>query len=204
MISELLLRTSGNEFVGLDNYERLFRGRHHLHGDQEQRPLGADRPCRGDRGRPVFAVLTERVRWSVAFKIAVFMPLAVSLFAVGVIWRIMYQQDPDRGAHQRGIVAVPDSFVNDRGVLSQAKPVQRRARGRHAQGFMLKETVPGRRRRPRPHSHATPEIPADGRPTPSSPSRSQGGITGVVWRDFKPGGGTPGRGRVATSPAFPA
>ena len=46
----------------------------------------------------VFAVLTERVRWAVAFKTAVFMPMAISLFAAGVIWRIMDQQEPNRGA----------------------------------------------------------------------------------------------------------
>ena len=42
----------------------------------------------------VFAVLTERIGWSVAFKTAVFMPMAISAFAAGVTLRIMYQQDP--------------------------------------------------------------------------------------------------------------
>ena len=46
----------------------------------------------------IFAVLTERVRWAVAFKTAVFLPMAISAFATGVTWRIMYQQDPDLGA----------------------------------------------------------------------------------------------------------
>jgi alpha-glucoside transport system permease protein len=46
----------------------------------------------------LFAVLTERVRWSVAFKTVVFLPMAISAFATGVTWRIMYQQDPDVGA----------------------------------------------------------------------------------------------------------
>ena len=54
----------------------------------------------------VFAVLTERIRWGVAFKIAVFMPMAVSLFAAGVIWRIMYQQEPSRGALNAIIASV--------------------------------------------------------------------------------------------------
>ena len=49
----------------------------------------------------VFAVLTERVWWATAFKFAVFIPLAVSLFAVGVIWRIMYERDPDRARSTR-------------------------------------------------------------------------------------------------------
>ena len=41
----------------------------------------------------MYAVLTERIRWSVAFKTAVFMPMAISLFASGVIWRVMLQKD---------------------------------------------------------------------------------------------------------------
>ena len=58
----------------------------------------------------VFAVLTERVRWAVAFKIAVFMPMAISLFAAGVIWRIMDQQEPSRGAINAVIGSVHDQF----------------------------------------------------------------------------------------------
>ena len=46
----------------------------------------------------IFAVLTERVRWSVAFKTVVFMPMAISAFAAAVIWRVMDQKDPDIGA----------------------------------------------------------------------------------------------------------
>ena len=43
-------------------------------------------------------MLTERVRWSVAFKTIVFLPMAISAFATGVTWRIMYVQDPNLGA----------------------------------------------------------------------------------------------------------
>ena len=46
----------------------------------------------------IFAVLTERVSWSVAFKTVVFLPMAISAFATGVTWRIMYVQDPNLGA----------------------------------------------------------------------------------------------------------
>ena len=67
----------------------------------------------------IFAVLTERVRWSVAFKTAVFMPMAISLFAAGVIWRIMYQQDPTRGAINAAIGVVHDA-VRPPGVLADA------------------------------------------------------------------------------------
>ena len=34
----------------------------------------------------IFAVLVERVRWSSAFKLVLFMPMAISFVAVGVTW----------------------------------------------------------------------------------------------------------------------
>src|SRR5437899_9247208 len=58
----------------------------------------------------VLAVLTERIAWASFFKIVLFMPLAVSLFAVGVIWRIMYQQNPDQGAINAGLNSIHNIY----------------------------------------------------------------------------------------------
>ena len=70
----------------------------------------------------IFAVLTERVRWAVAFKTIVFLPMAISAFATGVTWRIMYQQDPNVGAiNALGRVGV--DAVSSPGVLSERAPV---------------------------------------------------------------------------------
>ena len=60
----------------------------------------------------VFAVLTERIRWAVAFKTIVFMPMAISLFATGVIWHVMYIKDPQQGAVNAGIGAVKSWFAS--------------------------------------------------------------------------------------------
>ena len=57
----------------------------------------------------VFAVLTERIRWSTAFKAIVFMPMAISLFASGIIWRIVYETDPHRGAINAAVGTVVDA-----------------------------------------------------------------------------------------------
>ena len=46
----------------------------------------------------VFAVVTERIRWATAFKTILFMPMAISLFAAGVIWRLVYDGNPPREA----------------------------------------------------------------------------------------------------------
>ena len=93
-----LLRPSGDEFVGLDNYQAIF---------SEDTLVTAIRnnviwvlfvPAFVTAIGLVFAVLVERVRFSVAFKTVVFMPMAISLFAAGVIWRVMYEKEPDQGA----------------------------------------------------------------------------------------------------------
>ncbi|CAM5674449.1 ABC transporter permease OS=Streptomyces antimycoticus OX=68175 GN=SSPO_095780 PE=3 SV=1 [Streptomyces antimycoticus] len=57
----------------------------------------------------IFAVLTERVRWATAFKLVVFMPMAITLVA-GIIFRLVYEQDPDKGVANAMWVSVHDSF----------------------------------------------------------------------------------------------
>ena len=60
----------------------------------------------------IFAVLTERVRWGTAFKLVVFMPMAISMLAAGIIFRLVYEQDPGRRASPtRSWVGVHDTFA---------------------------------------------------------------------------------------------
>ena len=89
---------SGDNFIWLDNYQTLFSTDTTRTAIKNNAIWLAVVPALVTAIGLVFAVLTERVRWAVAFKIAVFMPMAVSLFAAGVIWRIMDQQEPSRGA----------------------------------------------------------------------------------------------------------
>jgi alpha-glucoside transport system permease protein len=186
-----LFSDRGDEFVWLENYERIFTDDRLLTALKNNALWVLIVPAAVTAVGLIFAVLTERVRWSVAFKIAVFMPLAVSLFAVGVIWRIMYQQDPERGAINAGIEAITGSF-QDQGVLSRANPSTDALEGSAQRGFVLKETVrPGDTALLGLTAVRTPEIPEDAEEA-VRPEPLQGGITGVVWRDFKPGGGTPG------------
>ena len=72
----------------------------------------------------VFAVLTERIRWATAFKAVVFMPMAISLFATGVIWRIVYETDPHRGVINAAVATVADA-VHPAGAyaLPEIKPI---------------------------------------------------------------------------------
>jgi alpha-glucoside transport system permease protein len=183
---------SGQHFIWLDNYRTLFSTDTTRTAIKNNAIWLAVVPALVTAIGLVFAVLTERIRWAVAFKIAVFMPMAVSLFAAGVIWRIMDQQEPSRGALNAVIAAVHDDFVKP-GPLSDAFPSGTQLTGTPQTGIVLKTAL-------RPGSVALlplTGIPPDQVPAGSAqaklPTAKAGEIRGVVWRDFKPGGGTPGK-----------
>jgi alpha-glucoside transport system permease protein len=182
---------SGEEFVWFENYERIFTSDVLLTAVKNNAIWVLVVPALVTAIGLVFAVLTERVGWSVAFKTAVFMPMAISAFAAGVTWRIMYQQDPDQGAINAGIAAVKDA-VNPPGVLSEAAPSTEAVVGTPQGGLTLAEPVePGSVVPLGLTRISNDEVPDDSEQA-VLPEEVSGGITGVVWRDFKPGGGTPG------------
>ena len=140
----------------------------------------------------IFAVLTERIRWSVAFKTAVFMPMAISLFAAGVIWRVMDQQDPQLGAVNAGIGVIHDAF-SPAGPLPDASASASRLTGSPKQGFTLQRPLhPGGTAQLGLTGISPGEVPS-GAVQAVVPAAVANGVAGVVWRDFKPGGGTPGK-----------
>jgi alpha-glucoside transport system permease protein len=179
-----------DNFVGIDNYKTLFTSDLLLTAIKNNAIWVAVVPAFVTAVGLMFAVLTERISWSVAFKTAVFMPMAISAFAAGVIWRIMDQQDPNQGAINAVIASVKDT-VSPPGVLSDAKPSSQNLQGTPNGGITLQQPL-------QPGGVAKlglTGIPPDGVPAGAKqavlPEAQQGGITGVVWRDFKPGGGKP-------------
>ena len=139
----------------------------------------------------IFAVLTERIRWSVAFKTVVFMPMAISLFAAGVIWRVMDQEDPHIGALNASVGAVHDAF-SPAGALPDASPSTSSITGSPARGFVLQKPLgPGGVARLGLTGISPTDVPS-GAVQAVDPKPVANGITGVVWRDFKPGGGKTG------------
>ncbi|MBD0328536.1 MAG: ABC transporter permease subunit [Thermoleophilia bacterium] len=181
----------GDEFVWFDNYQRLFTDDVLLTAVKNNAIWVAVVPAMVTAIGLVFAVLTERVGWAVAFKTAVFMPMAISAFAAGITWRIVYIQEPERGALNAAIRSVK-GVVSPAGVLSDAAPSTDALEGTPRGGLRLAEPV-------RPGDVALlgltripqGEVPGDAEEA-RRPEAASGGITGVVWRDFRPGGGTPG------------
>lgn len=136
----------------------------------------------------VFAVLTERIRWSTAFKTIVFMPMAISLFATGVIWRIVYETDPNRGVINAAVGTVAD-IIHPPGMyaLPNIKPISGLT-GTAEGGMVSKNAVDA--------GHAL-QLGLTGIPLSAVPPAAQaaqapspvaGAVTGEVWRDFSPGG----------------
>jgi alpha-glucoside transport system permease protein len=182
---------SGDNFVGIDNYEELFRRDILVTAIQNNAIWIVVVPATVTALGLIFAVLVERIRWSVAFKTVVFMPMAISAFAAGVTWRVVYIQEPDRGALNAGLAAAKD-VISPPGVLSDAAPSTESLTGTPQGGLTLAEPIePGDTAQLGLTRISASEIP-EGAEQAVTPEPLGGGITGVVWRDFSPGGGTPG------------
>jgi alpha-glucoside transport system permease protein len=140
----------------------------------------------------MFAVLTDRVRLVQAVRLALFMPMAISFLAAGVTFRLVYDENPDRGALNAAVVAVHDTFASaspypgatvregsglrvvDDGAVVTPGTVSAGAVARLPLVGLPADAVPG---------HAREAVPPAAGP----------GVRGIVWRDFTPGGaGTPG------------
>ena len=182
---------SGDEFIGLDNYQTLFEDDTLLTALRNNLLWLLIVPAFVTAVGLVFAVLLERVRFSTAFKVAVFMPMAISLFAAGVIWRLMYEKDPDQGTVNAAIAVVKDA-VSPSGVLSAAQPSTDAVQGGPKGGLVLeRELANGDVAQLGLTGIRSSDVPANAEQA-VVPEALAGGITGVVWRDFKPGGGIAG------------
>lgn len=181
----------GSTFVGLDNYETLFTSDTLVKAIENNALWIAVVPAFVTAIGLIFAVLTERVRWAVAFKIVVFMPMAISMFAAGVIWHIMDEKNPDRGAVNAAIKVVRDAVVPS-GVLSRGDASTPELTGSPNRGFVLQTPLrPGETALMGLTAIPPAEMPEDAEQA-ATPRPRPGAITGVVWRDFRPGGGRPG------------
>jgi alpha-glucoside transport system permease protein len=182
---------SGDDFIGLENYRTLFTDDTLLTAIRNNLLWLLIVPFFVTAIGLVFAVLLERIRFSTAFKVVVFMPMAISLFAAGVIWRLMYERDPSQGTVNAAIAVVADA-VSPSGVLASAQPSTEQITAASDGALVLEAPLePGG-----VASLGLTRIRASDVPSNAVqavvPEALSGGITGVVWRDFSPGGGVAG------------
>ena len=180
------------DYVGLSNYKALFTTDILVTAIKNSAIWILIAPATVTAIGLVFAVLTERIRWAVAFKTIVFMPMAISLFATGVIWHVMYIKDPQQGAVNAGIGAVK-SWFSSPAVLQDANASSPLLTGTPQRGFVLRRPLQAGDTAKMGLTAIPPsEVPA-GAEQAVPPAPKARSVTGVVWRDFSPGGGTPGK-----------
>ncbi|MEU6866687.1 ABC transporter permease subunit [Streptomyces sp. NPDC046876] len=192
-IGRSLFDASGDRFVGAGNYAAIVRDPATLKAIRNSTLWVVVAPTLLTGLGLLLAVLTEKVRWATAFKLVLFLPMAVSFLAAGIIFRLAYEQNPDRGVLNAAVVAVHDAFHD-----SAAYPT---ARAREHHGLAGRPGGPySTERTVRPGGSVSlglvgvaPEaVPADARAA-AAPTPGAGSITGLVYLDFAPGGaGTPG------------
>ena len=100
----------GDEFVGLRNYVDTFTDPRTLTAFRNNVIWVVVAPAAVTGIGLILAVLTERIRWATAFRLVLFMPMAISLFASGIIFRLVYEEDPNQGIVNAAAVGVHDVF----------------------------------------------------------------------------------------------
>nr|WSY55784.1 ABC transporter permease subunit [Streptomyces sp. NBC_00886] len=101
---------SGSRFVGGDNYTEMFRDPATLKAVRNTAIWVVVAPALLTGLGLILAVLVEKVRWATAFKLLLFMPMAVSFLAAGIIFRLAYDEDPQKGVLNAAVVSVHDAF----------------------------------------------------------------------------------------------
>ena len=184
-----LYDADGSGFVGLDNYGDIFSNDQTLTAVRNTAIWVAVAPAVVTVLGLIFAVLTERVRWGTAFKLIVFMPMAISMLAAGIIFRLVYEQDPDQGVANAVVTSVHDAFAES-SVYPKARPNATATDLKASGGGSFTTTGTVRAGTPAllPLVGIAPnKLP--GSPEDAKPATASEGVTGTVWLDFKLGGG---------------
>ncbi|MEG3631760.1 carbohydrate ABC transporter permease [Streptomyces poriticola] len=180
---------SGDGFAGFDNYQALFTDDGIRTALKNNVVWVVFAPTVATALGLVFAVLTERVRWGTAFKLVVFMPMAISMLAAGIIFRLVYDQDPDKGVANAVWVGVHDTFAEasafPKAHPGRESPLQAAGGG----AFVTREPVRTGEPVVLPLVGVAPDrMPGDARAA-VAPRAEPGKITGTTWQDFTRGKG---------------
>ncbi|NEA54601.1 ABC transporter permease subunit [Streptomyces sp. SID13666] len=184
-----LFDASGEHFAGLDNYAEMFGDPATLKAIRNTAIWIAVAPALLTGLGLMLAVLTEKIRWATAFKVLIFMPMAISFLAAGITFRLVYEQDPQRGVLNAVAVGAHDAFTD-------ASPYPG-ARTRGSQVLEAEKDGGYRTARPvRPGDSLTlglvglkpTALPATAAQAKTA-SAAAGAVTGTVFLDFVPGGG---------------
>ncbi|PNG23621.1 ABC transporter permease [Streptomyces cahuitamycinicus] len=183
---------SGTSFVGGGNYAEMFRDPATLKAVRNTAIWVVIAPALLTGLGLILAVLVEKVRWATAFKLLLFMPMAVSFLAAGIIFRLAYDEDPDKGVLNAAVVSVHDAFEEQ-----SSYPT---ARGRDGQGLTKDKDGSYRTSAGVSPGDAVAlglvgvqpgDLPGGAEPayTAAGQKAAADELRGVVYLDFTPGGG---------------
>ncbi|SEG58722.1 alpha-glucoside transport system permease protein [Nonomuraea solani] len=177
------------EFVGLGNYAEIFSDQAMLTTIRNNLIWVVVAPIVVTTLGLIFAVLTERIKWATAFKLIVFMPMAVSLMAAGVIFRLVYEENPDKGLANAILTTVSDTFSSSQG-YPEARPREGDQSPVAAQNGAIVTKQPAQAGQPvlMPIVGVKPDV-MPGNARPAKAPAAGDGLSGTVWFDFTPGGG---------------
>ncbi|WLW54604.1 carbohydrate ABC transporter permease [Streptomyces sp. YU58] len=189
---------SGSGFAGFDNYEALFTDEGIRTALKNNIIWVVFAPTVATALGLIFAVLTERVRWGTAFKLVVFMPMAISMLAAGIIFRLVYDQDPDKGFANAVWVGIHDTFAES-SAFPKAHPGRESPLVAQSGGFVTKEPVRAGEAVALPLVGVAPDQMPDSAKAAAAPQADPGKITGTTWQDFTRGKGVGTLGGVDAS-----
>jgi len=197
-----LIRSFGNQsgtgFAGFDNYKALFTDDGIRTALKNNVIWVVFAPTISTALGLIFAVLTERVRWGTAFKLVVFMPMAISMLAAGIIFRLVYDQDPEKGVANAVWVGVHDTFAES-SAFPKAHPGRQSPLQPAGGGFITKSPVHTGESVALPLVGVAPEqMPDSAKKAAVAPSEP-GKVTGTAWQDFTRGKGVGKLGQVDAS-----
>jgi len=188
-IGRSLYDAQGSGFVGLENYATMFTDPATFTAIRNNVIWVVVVPISCTILGLIFAVLLDKIKWGIAFKLIVFMPMAISMVAAGVIFRTTFQENPQLGAVNAALVGIHDTFSPEQGYPG--------ARPRPDEGASVKDgaVVSGS-----PVSTGDSalfplvgvgqsDIPASAADATEPPRAAGDEITGTVWVDFVRGGG---------------
>ncbi|MGH3095660.1 MAG: ABC transporter permease subunit [Streptosporangiales bacterium] len=187
------LSDATGKFAGLENYRTIAHTHRILTALKNTAIWVAAAPAVITGLGLIFALLTERVRYGTAIKVVLFMPMAVSFLATGVIWRLVYDPAPDKGL-LNAVIGAAYNQAQPPGPYPEAQPAPSGPLKMHKDGAVYGGTD---YRAGDVALLGLVAIPPDSMPKDATQavqpnSAPAGGMSVVVWRDFKPGGGKPG------------
>jgi alpha-glucoside transport system permease protein len=185
---------TGSQFVGLHNYGSVFSTDTILTTFKNNVVWVIVFPFFVTILGLVFGVLTERIRWSTAFKTIIVMPIVFSTTASALVWRTIFDLDPHIGVVNAVTETVDDWFntpgsypVDTSAGQTVAGLASSGVRAVPGGGLVSTSTVqPGGRVLLGLTGISPATLQMLDAQSAKFPPRTAGAVEGLVWRDFSP------------------